>query len=90
MYVIWKYPVVFGSHFELTMPEGARVLKLDIQFNDPQMWFVLDPDQPIEVRRFQILGTGNPFDNLEELEYIDTYQVNGGQYVWHVFEHKEK
>ena len=90
MYKIWKYPVTFGSHFELAMPMGARILKLDIQFNVPQIWAMVEPGTEIEVRQFIIMGTGQPFPKSDRLEYIDSYQVNGGQYVWHVFEHKEK
>ena len=87
---IWKYPVSFGGSFNLTMPVGARILKLDIQFNDPQIWAIVDPDKEIEVREFISIGTGQAFPKSDRLEYIDSYQVNGGQYVWHVFEHKEE
>ena len=89
MNTIWKYPVVFGSHFELTMPKGAKILKLDIQYNDPQLWALVDVLAPLEPRVFRIIGTGNPIGDVDQLEYIDSYQVNGGQFVWHVFEHKE-
>ena len=92
MYKIWKFPVSFNTinldRFELAMPGGARILKLDIQRNEPQFWVLVNPANEIELRRFRILGTGQPFEDLNDLEYIDSYQVNGGQFVWHVFEHK--
>lgn len=94
MYKIWKYPVAFDiifhlEQFQLVMPTGAKILKLDIQRNEPQLWVVVNPENEVETRRFRVLGTGRPFEDLEYLEYVDSYQVNGGQFVWHVFEEKD-
>jgi hypothetical protein len=48
-----------------------------------QLWAIVDPEQPKQLRTIHIVGTGNPMPaNL--LRYIGTAQRLDG--VWHVFE----
>jgi hypothetical protein len=43
---------------------------------------------PLPARTFLIAATGTPFENPEGkvLRYIDTFFLNGGQFVGHAYE----
>jgi len=92
MAVIYKYtlaePLPLAAHIvELTLPDGAWILKFDNQDNEIRMWAVVDPSAERETRRFLVQGTGHEIaavSDIEDLLYMDT--VKCGPYVWHVFE----
>jgi hypothetical protein len=79
---IYKYKVM-GA---IEMPKGAEILKLMVQdsFN-VCIWAKVDPEMEIESRRFEVIGTGHPFNDTNK-QYIGTYQ--DGPFVWHIFEIK--
>ena len=73
------------------MPLYAEVLTVQAQFNEPMMWAVVNPEQVKEVRYFELFGTGHPMPELDatkERKYINTFQVDDGNYVFHLFELK--
>lgn len=82
---IWKYPVEMAGLFTIAMPQGAHVLTVQTQGNAPQLWALVDPKQPVEPRRFLMLGTGHDI-SYQPGRYIGTFQVDGGTFVFHVFE----
>ena len=43
---------------EVEMPEGAEVLTVQIQYNEPTMWFKCETKNKMEKRNFIIAGTG--------------------------------
>ena len=79
---IWKYSL----ENVIEMPKGAEILTVDIQngqmFN-AQMWVKVDTENEMEKRMFEVIGTGQNFDDTNR-KYIGTYQ--DGPFVWHVFE----
>jgi hypothetical protein len=79
---IWKYSL----ENVIEMPKGAEILTVDIQngqmFN-AQMWVKVDTENEMEKRMFEVIGTGQNFDDTNR-RYIGTYQ--DGPFVWHVFE----
>ena len=79
---IWKYSL----ENIIEMPKGAEILTIDIQngqmFN-AQMWVKVDTENEMEKRMFEVIGTGQNFDDTNK-KYIGTYQE--GPFVWHVFE----
>ena len=79
---IWKYSL----ENIIEMPKGAEILTIDIQngqmFN-AQMWVKVDTENEVEKRMFEVIGTGQNFDDTNR-KYIGTYQ--DGPFVWHVFE----
>ena len=79
---IWKYSL----ENIIEMPKGAEILTVDIQngqmFN-AQMWVKVDTENEMEKRMFEVIGTGQNFDDTNR-KYIGTYQ--DGPFVWHVFE----
>ena len=95
--VIWKYPFDIADEFHLAMPEGAKILalQLDARTGKPAIWAMLKPSNEAESRYFVIRPTGVFFLADEEMEtYIGTVQTPGAidqhgveiSYVWHVFE----
>ena len=85
MITIHKYPVSTGL-FEVEMPEGAEVLTVQMQGNSPCIWARVDSEAPVTKYHFQIVGTGQPTPSIGEAAYIDTFQMLGGQLIWHLFE----
>ena len=79
---IWKYSL----ENVIEMPKGAEILMIDIQngqmFN-AQMWVKVDTENEMEKRIFEVIGTGQNFDDTNK-KYVGTYQE--GPFVWHVFE----
>ena len=62
-----------------------------MQKDVPTLWAIVEIDKPkssipLERRTIVILGTGMTFD--KKGSYIGTYQIDNGNYVFHVFEEK--
>ncbi len=64
---------------------GAEFLSVQIQRDEPQMWFLVDPEADSEVRSFTVHGTGHPVVGDDPL-FLGTFQVMGGELVFHLFE----
>ncbi len=79
---VWKYLL---SHYDeiIMMPRGAVVLCVQTQRGQPCLWVKVNPKLELEGRHFLTFGTGHP--NVEG-NYIGTYQVEAGQFVFHIFE----
>lgn len=85
--VVWKFPIDMVDEFAIDMPEGARILTVQIQRQQPCLWVLCDPSKPIETRVFRLAGTGHALGwPLGLLAYVGTFQVAGGSLVFHVFE----
>ncbi len=85
MRTIYKYPALLEDYFEVTMPVGARILTVQIQYGEPQMWALVNPSFQNKIYRFRLVGTGHPIQDNEELSYIDTFQMMNGGLVLHLF-----
>lgn len=85
MRTIWKYSFQVKDNFEIMMPFGARILAVQVQNAVPCLWVQVNSEMHEETRRFQIIGTGHQF-NPAGLAYVGTFQMMGGQLVWHLYE----
>lgn len=87
---IWKFDVPVADRLLIQMPEGAKVLCVQVQNETPCIWAKVDPGTkvPVEVREFRVYGTGHNIDESEALEYVGTFQLLGGSFVGHLFEVK--
>ncbi len=85
---IWKWTLKMVDNQVVNMPIGAKVLTVQMQNGEPQVWALCDEANPTEPRQIAIYGTGNPLP-LEPGEYIATFQMHDGALVWHAFEIKE-
>lgn len=84
---IWKFPLTLGVDV-LDMPKSAKVLTVQTQGETPCLWALVDTNAPTERRSFRTFGTGHKIPDNEKLDYICTYQLDGGQFIFHVFEEK--
>ncbi len=85
---VWKYVLKGPGDHHLTMPVGANILSVAEQWGFGAMWALVDPQAPQEVRRFQVVATGEVAD-LDGYNYVGTFQLRNdpifGVTVWHVF-----
>lgn len=85
MRTIHKFAVL-ARPFDLRLPKGAKVLTVQIQHGRPEMWVLLDTNNERERRTFVTLPTGNEIPDDINLDYIGTFQLDGGSLVFHLFE----
>ena len=86
MKTIWKFDVPIQDDFSILMPDGAKILKLDLQFGEPKIWALVDPDNEKKERFFIGRGTGHPM-NETNICYVGTVVMTEGRFVFHLFEH---
>lgn len=86
---VYKYTIKVEDYFSLDLPKGARILTVQAQYDEPQLWALVDKNKPNEKRNFRLAGTGHPIkESSESLNYIGTFQLAGGSFIGHVFEIK--
>ena len=83
---VFKYPLAMVDTQTVRMPYGATILSAQIQGSSGlQMWALVDETKTaMEIRSIVIVGTGNPVPELGA--FIDTFQMQDGSLVFHVFE----
>ncbi len=88
---IYKYQLETADKQEIEMPVFAKVLTVQTQNEIPCLWVEVDAEETdMETRYFKIFGTGESItrDRPNDMyRYIGTYQLLGGSFVGHVFEH---
>lgn len=85
---IWKYQLDVTEKQSLELPQGAKILTVQMQQESPQLWALVDEKKfdDMEMRQIAIYGTGNPFPDGDLGKYIATFQMHGGLLVFHAFE----
>lgn len=86
---IYKYSIFITDQFTLSLPKGYKILKIDIQNSMPSLWALVDSDKVVELEdcKFYVFGTGNKLpDDVDQLIYIDSFQMSNGKLVWHLFQ----
>lgn len=88
MRTIYKYGLKTTDVQTLKMPKGARILCVQTQRDEPQLWAEVDTDAPDESRVIETFGTGHHMRAGMGVErsYVGTYQLRGGSFVYHVYE----
>ena len=81
---VWKYDLLPKDWQSIWMPEGAEMLTVQNQHGDPKLWALVDPSAPQTERIIRVAGTGH--DMKSTGTYIGTYQMFGGDLMFHVFE----
>ncbi len=93
MKTIWKFPIAITNFTAIEMPLSAEILTVQEQFNEPMMWALVDSDEVTEIRIFELFAIGQQVAEVgehEERVYINTFQTDWGNYVFHLFEIKAK
>ncbi len=86
--VIWKYYISARGSI-IGIPVAGRILCVQEQDHQIQMWVRVYPEREKEVRTFVVHGTGNTIDleSTHREDYIGSVQI--GPFVWHIFERTE-
>lgn len=88
--IIYKYPFPVRDNVTIPIHEGAKILTVQVQHGQPCIWALVDTQRPMVNREFRIYGTGHPFDPGWYGTYVGTFQVYGGDLVFHVFDLERK
>ena len=86
MITIYKYRVQLEEIFTVALPAGAEFLSVQVQNGNPEMWFRVDTSRDELPQLFGICGTGAELPaKLRSAPFKGTFQLNGGDYVFHLF-----
>ena len=76
---------MIGEEIVIEMPDYAQFLTCDVQKNVPYMWVLTNPEDPHIEKRFYVYATG--FSEIRnDVRYLATFQIDDGDYVFHLFE----
>ena len=81
---IWKCTLSVEVEQTIEIPHGAKILDVQIQNDQPQLWALVDESAYKDRIKIGIYGTGAPIPD-EPGEYISTFQVYNGALVFHAF-----
>ena len=87
---VWKFNTTdkgFVEKFEIKMPKNAQLLNVDIDANNsPCIWALVYPQEEMEIRHFELFGTGQELHNDMGIErkYVGSYSY--GNFIGHIFE----
>lgn len=84
---IYKWTLEITDSQVLALPEGAKILTVQMQGRALRLWALIDPTvAKVRQRTFEVFGTGHDMDEWPR-DYIGTVQQPVGvDLVWHVFE----
>ncbi len=82
---IFKYELSSAFAQEISMPQDAEIISVQLQRNMPCIWAIIDPEEKLVKRKFVTIGTGREFDGARNLIYRGTDQQDD-YFGWHVFE----
>ncbi|MGB2626450.1 MAG: hypothetical protein WAK20_06650 [Candidatus Acidiferrum sp.] len=83
MTTIWKFEFEVNDEPQLRyMPEGSRVLSVQVQAGAICLWASVFPNNASRPRSFRVRGTGHQWDAGEE--WVGTVQMP--PFVWHLLE----
>ena len=83
MKTIWKWTL--QPETTIDMPHGAKLLAVQEQHGEPQLWALVDPGATKYPRTFHAHRTGHDLPD-EPGQYVGTFQMHGGSLGFHVFE----
>ncbi len=87
---IYKYSLAVKDFQDVLLPIGAEILTVQVQGENACMWALVNPNETQkENRNIEIFGTGHPIGYGMGIsrKYISTFQMHGGQLVFHAFEY---
>ena len=88
MKTIWKFDLEVTDLQDIAIPEGARLLCVQIQRRQPKLWALVEEFAPIVKRFIEMVGTGHEVSDPVGA-YIGTFQNENGSLVFHVFDNGE-
>lgn len=85
---IFKYKFEVYDNVHIVMPLDSEILSVQVQDEIPCIWALVDAQNKLETRRFEIFGTGYLVECNSQIQrkFIGTFQLGGGRLVFHLFE----
>ena len=85
MKTIWKFPLETKDRQRICIPSNYKFLCVQVQGETPCLWTLVDDKSHLLIVEIATRGTGYICEGPEEMQYIGTYQLAGGELVFHVF-----
>jgi len=83
---VYKYDLSITDLQEISMPKGSKILTLQVQFDNPKIWALVNDNEPeLEARQIRIYGTGHSITGNTDA-YIGSFVIREGAFVGHAFE----
>lgn len=86
MKTIYKYQFPIHDQVSIAMPIDAEILSVQVQRGQPCIWALVDPYARQTSREILLFGTGQPIDGHEIGRFVGTFQIDGGDFIFHLFE----
>lgn len=83
---IWKYPLAITTEQWVQIPRGAEILSAQLQHGTLCVWTRVDVNAEKVNRVIWVHGTGHEIEATKEPKFIDTFQMDGGSLIFHVFD----
>lgn len=84
--VVWKETLDIIARQVVEVPDAAKVLCAEIQYEKLCLWFLCDPELEKTQRVFRIVGTGHEISDELQLKYISSFMLAHDALIFHVFE----
>lgn len=87
MWTVKSYDLPLDKEFDLELPEGAKLLDIDLRYPTPKLFAQVSLATPSSPRKFRLLRTGDTLDCGEagRLQYVKTFLAEA---AYHLFEVK--
>ena len=86
---IHKFSVPIGDELRVPMPQGATLLTVEAQGDQPCIWALVNPHLPTVDRKFAWRGAGHAADGLVPAMYIGSIRMLKGELILHLFDRGE-
>lgn len=83
---IFKYPITSDRFQPVWIQRGSKILSIQLLNGELQLWALVDPAQPMEIRQLARYYTGSTDVPTDPGEYIATVQSEHGDHVDHFFD----
>ncbi len=83
---VYKFAVPMRDNFIVRMPREAKVLHVQEQNGELQMWAMVNAEELTVARAFALRGTGHECGGLQAAQHVGTATLHGGSLVFHLFD----
>jgi len=89
METIYKYELEITDLQEISIPDKAKILTVQLQHGTPCLWCLVNPEMHLRPYHIVTKVTGRDIEDGFNGEYVGTYQLKcklaDGDFVGHVF-----
>lgn len=84
---VYKYPLAVTDLQTIELPLFGQILDIQVQKGNLFLWALVNTSfTETSKRKIMILGTGHDISDENYLTHISTFQLYGGDLVFHAFE----